>query len=735
MSTNDIKFLRVTHLRGPNIWTYRPVIEAWLDIGGFEQFPSNKLPGFVDRLIARLPGLAEHRCGVGERGGFLERLREGTWIGHVLEHVVLELQSRAGMRTGFGKTRQIGDGTGRYKMAFRTRQEQVGRTALEAGRRLVLAAVEDQPFDVPALIEQLTEMVDELCLGPSTACIVEAATERRIPHLRLTDGNLVQLGHGARQRRIWTAETDRTSAIAESISGDKDLTKSLLGAIGVPVPEGRVVKDADDAWTAAEDIGLPVVVKPVDGNHGRGVSLDLREREDIRAAYELALRHGSEVIVERFIPGNEHRLLVVGNRVVAAARGETAWVTGDGRSTIVELVDSQINVDPRRGIGEDFPLNRIWPTKDSALRLELQRQGFEPESVPAAGRRVLIQRNGNVANDCTELVHPDVAEQVCLAVRVVGLDIAGVDLVAEDIARPLHEQGAAIVEINAGPGLLTHLRPATGEPRPVGQSIVQHLFPEGGTGRIPLVGIVGPGCTTEIARMVAWLLRIAGHHVGLACADGLYLDRRRASVEHSVNFDAGQRVLMNRSVTAAVFETHAEAILNEGLPYDWCSVGVVTGVGGAQQLGEYHISSDDQLYDVIRTQIDAVLADGAGVINAADARAVAMAELCEGEVILYGPGADLPSMVAHRAAGGRAVFFRDGRVMLATGADEVLLEELGTLPANRSGGLADDNICATVATGWALGLTPDLIGAGIETFEAEQTAIAGGVHVLKTREH
>ena len=338
----DIEVLRVMHLRGPNIWTYRPVIETWLDIGELEDLPSNKIPGLYERLTAWLPGLIEHRCGVGERGGFLERLREGTWAGHILEHVALELQNLAGMRTGFGKTRSTSV-HGVYKMAFRTRQEKVGRAALTVARDLLMAAIDDQPFDLKQQLAELTDLADSYCLGPSTSHIVDAATERKIPSIRLTDGNLVQLGYGVRQRRIWTAETDETSAIAEGIASDKDLTKSLLQSCGVPVPEGRMVDSPDDAWEAAEDIGLPVVVKPYDGNHGRGVSLDLTTREDVIAAYHLADRKGGGVMVEKFIAGNEHRLLIVGKRLVAAAAGETAWVTGDGTSNIIKLVDEQIN--------------------------------------------------------------------------------------------------------------------------------------------------------------------------------------------------------------------------------------------------------------------------------------------------------------------------------------------------------------------------------------------------------
>ena len=348
----NLEFRRVTHLSGPNIWTYRAVIEAWVDIGELEESPSDQVPGLYERLSTWLPGLAIHRCGVGTPGGFLERLRDGTYCAHILEHVVLELQNLAGMRTGFGQTR----GTsvpGLYKMAFRTRQEQVGRAALEAGRGLLMAAINDEAFDLDACVAELRAMVDSLCLGPSTAHIVDAATARRIPSIRLSDGNLVQLGHGASQRRIWTAETDQTSAVGESIASDKDLTKSLLSACGVPVPQGRMVDSPADAWDAAKEIGVPVVVKPYDGNHGRGVSLNLMTRAEVEAAYHLAERKGDGVMVERFIAGNEHRLLVVGTRVVAAACGEAAWVTGDGEATVSALVDSQINNDPRRGTGED----------------------------------------------------------------------------------------------------------------------------------------------------------------------------------------------------------------------------------------------------------------------------------------------------------------------------------------------------------------------------------------------
>ena len=737
---NDIQLLRVTYLRGPNVWTYRPVLETWLDLGELEDYPSHLLPGLTQRLLAWLPALEEHHCGVGERGGFLQRLEEGTWMGHVLEHVVIELLNLAGMPTGFGQTRSTSR-RGVYRMVFRARDESVARCALQQGHGLLMAAINDQPFDVPAAIAAVREQVDDSYLGPSTAAIVAAATDRRIPHLRLTSGNLVQLGFGAQQRRIWTAETDRTSAIGEAIARDKDLTRRLLKSVGVPVPEGRVTSDPADAWDAAEEIGLPVVVKPLDGNHGRGVTLDLSSREEIEAAWHLARQHGSEVLVESFMPGHEHRLLVVGGQLVAAARGESAWIVGDGRSTVMQLIDLQLNTDPRRGVTEDHPLNRIDPHDDEVILLDLQRQGLTPDAVPSAGRRVLIQRNGNVSIDCTDEVHPEVAHAVTLAARTVGLDIAGIDVVAEDIARPLQAQRGAIVEVNAGPGLLMHLKPAAGQARPVGRAIVDHLFPEpqeGGReapgeagavrqwpGRIPIVGVSGSSGTQQIAQLSAWLLRLGGLHVGLACRDGLYLDRRCIDASSAIGWAAGRRLLMNRTVNAAVFEHSAATILREGLAYDRCTVGVVTDLDGLDGLESEDIQHSDQLSKVLRTQVDVVLEDGCAVLHAADPRIAAMAELCDGGVILYAVDGSLAAIAAHRQAGGRAAFLRRGQMILAHGTEEASVCSVDSLPLAASM-LAPPTLLAAVSVAWAMALPRDLIVAGLKTFEPASAAACGG---------
>jgi cyanophycin synthetase len=719
----DIQFLRLTPLRGPNIWTYRPIIEAWVDIGDLEDAPSNTIPGFYERLSSWMPSLIEHRCGVGVRGGFLERLREGTWAAHILEHVTLELQNLAGQRTGFGKARQTST-RGVYRVVVRSRQEQVTRASLEAARAMVMAAINDTPFDVTGTVGMLRDMADSLCLGPSTASIVNAATERGIPTIRLNEGNLVQIGYGSCQRRIWTAETDQTSAIAESISSDKDLTKSMLAACGVPVPEGRIAESVEDAWEAVEDIGLPVVIKPRDGNHGRGVSIDLTTRQEVEDAYSVAENEGSAVIVERFVPGDEHRLLVVGGRVVAAAKGETAWIVGDGRSSVAELIDSQLNSDPRRGPDDNFPLGFILLEEDTAVVLELKRQGYTPESVPLEGKKVLIQRNGNVAYDVTDLVHPEVDAVVSLAARVVGLDIAGIDVVAEDISRPLEEQRGAIVEVNAGPGLHMHLMPADGKARPVGKAIVDSLFPDAENGRIPIVGVAGTQGATLTARLVAWLIHLSGKSVGLACRDGLFLDCRRVDKNDCANWAAGQRLLINRSLKAAVFENGAEVILGQGVAYDRCQVGIVTDAAGLEALGHYDIRDAEQLFQVLRTQVDIVLAEGAAVLNAADPLVLRMADLCDGEVILYGPVPELPAIVEHRARGGRALFLRDKRIMLANGSVEGPLAEVPGTAAHRVEAAGEAEIAASMlaATGAAvaLGISAEMIRVGIETFEQDQ---------------
>ena len=544
-----------------------------------------------------------------------------------------------------------------------------------------------------------------------------SATKRKIPYIRLNRGNLVQLGYGASQSRIWTAETDRTSAIAEGIASDKNLTKLLLRGCGLPVPEGEVAASPEQAWAAAQALRLPVVVKPSDGNRGRGVMLNLCTRADIEAAWSLADAEGSGVLVERYISGDEHRVLVVGGQVVAAVRGESAWVEADGQSNCQQLVDTQLNTDPRRGVTDLHPLETIQLKKDSVFMANLQRQGLTPEAVPEAGRRVLIASNGNHAIECTDALHPTIVQACILAARVVGLNIAGIDLVCDDISAPLATQGGAIVEVNAGPSLLMHLTPAQGLPRPVGDAIVAHLFPDTEAGRIPIVGVTGTQETTHIARLVAWLMQLSGLEVGVACRDGLFVGLRHVERSDAANFDAGQRLLINRNVEAAVFEHGPLALATEGTAYDRCDVGIVTDADGETALSDHDATGPAQRFKVLRTQVDLVLAHGAAVLHATDPLVLEMAGLCDGDVLLYAENADNPALLAHREAGKRVVTLRGSVIVQAHGSTATDLLDIERDVRAPAKSLPVPVLLAAVAAAWAMAIPNETVVTGLETFE------------------
>ena len=721
-----IQILSHRHLRGPNMWSYNPALEVLIDIGDLEDFPSDLIPGFYDRLCKCLPSLHEHRCSYGEPGGFIKRVEEGTWPGHILEHLTIELQNLAGIAGGFGRARD-GGRRGVYKVIVSATEEEVTLKAFTFARDLLLTLIQDNGDAIAQrdqIIADLTELSDDLCLGPSTACIVNAATAREIPYIRLSSGNLVQLGYGSKQRRIWTAETDQTSAIAETISRDKDLTKSLLASAGVPTPEGRTVTSPDDAWEAAQDIGLPVVVKPIDGNHGRGVFINLYTQQEIEAAYAIAINEGSEVLVERHIIGDEHRLLVVGNKVVAAAKGETVWITGDGKHTVLELIQIQINSDPRRGTTEDCPLNPV--RIDSAVELELARQNLNGTSIPNIDQKVLIQSNGNVAFDVTDLVHPEVASQVALAARVVGLEIAGVDLVAQDISKPLEDQNAAIVEVNAGPGLLMHLKPASGKPQPVGEEIANHLFPPGYDFRIPIIGVSGNYGRTVVAEMVAHFIRLTNSFVGLSTSKGLYFGSRTIHRNSQSHWENARRTLQNRAIEVAVLENDNASLLLEGLAYDQCQVGIVLNVDPLKLFPENNICDEDQLFNVVRTQVDVALPSGVNVLNADDAIIAKMAELSKGEIIYFSRDPNSELIKAHQEKDGRTIIVESNSISLFHGkTQKMVLTTTEIVKRISSEWDPDLSLAAAIGAAWALDISFNVIEAGAETFVSDANIPAG----------
>jgi len=726
---------RLWILRGPNLWSSFPVLELELDLGKYKDISSEMIPGFNDRLKSWLPSMIEHRCSIGERGGFFQRLDRGTYLAHILEHVTLELQSIAGNDVGYGRARET-DVDGVYKVAIEFDEEEVGKAAVEAGIRVCLAAVQDTPIDIAAEVAKLKEIAHEVCLGPSTMSIVKAARARGIPRTRLNRESLVQLGHAAKSRRVLTAETDQTGAIAEAIASDKQLTRTLLKSIGAPVPEGRPVKDAEDAWQVAQELGLPVVVKPQFGNHGRGVATNLTTEAQVVAAYHAAREEGRSIMVETFAPGEDHRLLVIGGKLIAAALREPAQVVGNGRSTITELV-AEVNRDPRRSDGHSTVLSFI--KLDPVGLAVLGEQGFTPDSVPPAGKVVLIRRNGNLstggtATDVTDRVHPEVAARAIDAARMVGLDIAGVDIVALDIGRPLEEQRAAIVEVNAGPGLRMHIQPSAGKGRAVGEAIVDMLFPPESNGRIPLVAITGVNGKTTTTRLIAHILRGCHKTVGMTCTDGLFINDRRIESRDCSGPQSARAVLMNPQVDAAVFETARGGILREGLGYDRSHVGVVTNIGSGDHLGLRGISTLEELARVKRVVVEAVAKNGATVLNAEDPLVAEMAEKSRAEVIYFARSADGEVVAKHRIAGGRAVIVRAGSMVLATGAAETVLAPLVEIPLTHGGkvGFQVENALAAAAAAWGLGLSLDVIREGLRSFTGSSLQTPGRFNVFDT---
>jgi cyanophycin synthetase len=697
---------KIFDLNGPNIWSNKPAIEAWVDLGHFEELPTNKLAGFTERLMQHLPSLIEHRCSIGERGGFLQRLETGTWLGHVLEHVTLELQSLAYSPVGFGRARETLE-YGVYKVIVRCENPRFAEMCMRSARELILAIIDGKPFDLDAELKELRIQGGHLCLGPGTQAIVDAARARGIPFLRLTDGNLVQLGYGKAQRRIWTAETDATSAVAESIAQDKELTRRLLAAAGVAVPTGRTVTDATDAWLAAQELAEPVVVKPVDGNHGRAVSIRLDTEQAIRDAYELAAKEGSGVIVERFIPGTQHRVLVVGDQAVASVRGEADTLRGDGTSTIRQLID-QANRDPRRGVGQTWVLSRIELTP--IVLEQLHRQDFTPDSVPRAGEEVLVQYHGDLTVDETEHLHPEVAAMCVLAAQAVGLDIAGLDVVAADIGVPLDLQGGAVIEVNASPGLLAHLKPLAGKPRPVGEAIVNQLFAAGAQGRVPVVAVSGTRGRTETATLIAQCLSAGGHVVARADASGLYLGSRQLKAGPAADASSGRNALMNPAATSVVLETTELSVLEEGLSFDHCQVAVVTTTEGAEGVARPGVEDRVAIDKAVRAPVDVVLPDGFAVLNADDPVVAAMAEHCKGKLVLFGDTPEAPPLKEHLEAGGQALVRLGSQLIWWRGREKSRPLSLATLTESTERASVEPLMAAAAAV-LALGVSQPALEA------------------------
>ena len=719
-----IEVTRTRALRGPNLWSKHTSVEALVQCDTQHSIDLRiSVPDFSKRLRHLFPSIYS----------IYNSTSESVYtFAHALEEATLSLQIEAGCPVTFSRTTATPN-EGLYQVVVQYTVEQVGRLAIGYAQELLHAALNNTDFPLAKVIAQLREVDEDLRLGPSTASIVNAGLNRNIPYIRLTEGSLVQLGWGSKQRRIQAAETDASSAIAESIAQDKELTKKLFRMAGLPVPEGRPVKDVDDAWAVAQEIGLPVVVKPQDGNQGKGVAVNVKTREELDAAYKIALRYREDIMVERYLPGSDYRLLVIGDKLVAAARREPALVVGDGKHTVRQLVDI-VNADPLRGEGHSYPLTRI--RIDEVAIACLQEQSLDESSVPPKGMRVIMRNNANLstggsATDVTDDVHPEVAASAVLAAQMVGLDICGVDIVCETILRPLEEQNGGIIEVNAAPGLRMHLSPSFGKGRDVGKAVIDQMFPDGENARIPVVAVTGTNGKTTTVRLISHLLASSGLRMGIANTDGVYANGYQFDSGDCAGPQSALRVLMHPNVDAAVLETARGGMLREGLAFDRCQVAVVTNIGSGDHLGLNYISTVEDLAVLKRVIVRNVDPSGMAVLNAEDPLVVAMAAQCPSAVTFFAYDVKAPVLATHRAQGKRVLFVEGDHIVAAEGKFEMHIP-LAQVPITHNGALRFQvaNVMAAIAAGWALKLSWEGMCEALSHFVSDAQNVPGRFNVF-----
>ena len=738
-----MRILERSVYRGPNLYSRLPMIRIQVDLGSLEAFPTHRLPGLAGRLLERLPGLALHGCSNRHAGGFAKRLADGTWLGHVAEHIALELQRLAGHATTRGKTRSVKGRPGVYNILFAYEREDVGLKAGELALRwldgllppglsgleglgVLSRKVRPGPVDLDAALAELRAMARRGALGPTTSALVRAAKRRGVPVARLDDASLIQLGHGSRQQRLRASITGRTSHLAVETAGDKALTKALLAAAGLPAPGGAVVDTAEAAVAAAASLRFPLVTKPLNGNHGRGVSTGLRTPDEVRKGFAQAAQHGRRVIVEEMVPGRDHRFLVVDGRVVAIAERTPATVVGDGQSTIAQLVE-QTNRDPRRGRGHEKVMTQI--VIDDHVRDRLARAGLSAASIPAPGEKVELRATANLSTggsaiDRTEVAHPDniaIAEQAAL---IVGLDIAGIDFLAPDISRSVRETGGAIVEVNAAPGFRMHLEPSEGQGRDVAAPVIASLFPRGVPSRIPIYAITGTNGKSTTARMVARILRAQGLTVGCASTSGVYLDDRLVYAADASGPKSARLLLRNPRVDAAVLEVARGGILREGLGFDTCDVGAVLNIA-ADHLGLKGVDTLEDLAAVKSVVVESVRRRGHSVLNADDPLTLRMRRRAGGRHVLFSMHGGLamsPALRAHIEGGGMAVVREAAEggdhLVVYRGGARLELMRSDEIPATLGGaaGFNVQNALAAAAMTLAQGVDLATVGRGLRAF-------------------
>ncbi|MFT5595423.1 MAG: cyanophycin synthetase [Flammeovirgaceae bacterium] len=733
-----MKILSINAMRGPNYWSVRrhKLIVMVLDIEEMEQRPSNKVEGFRERLEEMFPTMQEHRCSVGTAGGFFERVDEGTWMGHVIEHIALETQSMAGMEVGFGRTRGYGE-EGVYNVVFAYMEESAGRFAAKSAVAICEALISGEEYDLGADIQKMRELRESERLGPSTGSIIEEAEARGIPWFRLNKYSLCQLGYGANQKRIQATVTSETSSIGVELACDKEDTKFLLEQAEVDVPRGDIIRRESSLEETCNYVGFPLVIKPVDGNHGRGITVNIKNLDDAKVAYGAAKEISRAVIVEKYIIGEDYRLLVINNKLVAAAKRTPAHVIGDGELTIEALVKN-VNSDPRRGYGHENVLTQI--TLNDLTKTIIAAKGYTPESVLPKDEMLILKDTANLSTggtseDVTDIVHPANVSMVERISKIIDLDICGVDIMTTDISKPLRETGGAVLEVNAGPGFRMHLAPSTGLARNVAAPVIDKLFPTGNTGRIPIIAVTGTNGKTTTTRLIAHIAKMNGKRVGYTTSDGVYIQNRLLMTGDCTGPSSAEFVLKDPTVNFAVLETARGGLLRAGLGFKKCDIGIVTNVA-ADHLGLKGIHTVEQLAKVKGVIPETVLPDGYSILNADDDLVYEMRRNITSNLALFSMDENNSRIKALQRRGGITAIYENGYVTICRGKWKMRVMKVEDIPLTY-GGRAEfmiQNVLPAILAANIQGISIEDTKMALETFIPSPTQTPGRLNVFDFKE-
>ena len=731
-----MKIIEIKVLKGPNYWSIRrtKLIQMKLDLEELENMPTNAIPGFRDRLEALLPTLIDHRCSEGVKGGFFQRVDEGTWMGHVIEHVALEIQTLAGMDTGFGRTRGTGK-EGEYYVCFNYMEEDAGVYAARAAVKISLALINGDLYNLEEDVQQLRVIRENTRLGPSTGCIVEEAAKREIPYIRLNKQSLVQLGYGVNQKRIRATIASTTSNIAVDIAGDKEETKNLLGEAQIPVPGGTVIRTPEDLDDAIDKFGYPLVIKPINGNHGKGNTTNIVNREQALKAFETARLYGRNVIIERFIDGFDYRILVINNKFICAALRTPAAITGDGIHSVQALID-ETNKDKRRGYGHEKVLTQI--TVDQSTKQMLSEKGYSLESIPSEGEQVLLKLTANLSTggtsaDATDEVHPTNIFMCERISKIIGLDICGIDIIAKDLRTPITENGGVVLEVNAAPGFRMHIEPSEGLARNVAEPVIDMLFPKGSAGRIPIIAITGTNGKTTTTRLTAHIAKTAGYKVGYTTSDGVYIQNQMMMKGDCTGPLSSQFVLKDPTVDFAILECARGGILKSGLAFQHCDVAIVTNIS-ADHIGLGGIESMEQMARVKSVVPETVFKHGYAILNAEDDLVYGMRSGLSCHIALFSMNENNPRIIKHCKKGGYAAVFENGYITIMKGNWKIRVIKVTDVPLTYNG-KATHNIMnclpAVLSTYFWRNITIDDIKLALQTFTPSPTQTPGRLNLFR----